>query len=68
MKEVGFRLGRSLIEKISENSLDRFKEDNQIKGTPAIRFVCKEFWNLLFLRNVDSVTGNTSGEFFLFVN
>jgi hypothetical protein len=53
MKEVGFRIGRSIIEVISENSIDRFKEDNQIKGTPAIRFLCKDFWNLLFLRNVD---------------
>lgn len=68
MVEVGFRIGRGVIEKITENCLEKFKEaPNSAKCTAQIKFICKEFWNFVFLKNVDQVNTNTKGVFFISV-
>ncbi|KAL4435742.1 hypothetical protein ABPG74_018293 [Tetrahymena malaccensis] len=66
--EVGYKIGRSVIEKITENSLDRFKEDvekNQAKGLQQIKFISKDFWNYLFQKEVDKANHNLKGTFYL---
>ncbi|KAL4510845.1 hypothetical protein ABPG72_004999 [Tetrahymena utriculariae] len=66
--EVGYKIGRSVVEKITENCLDKFKEDaekNQAKCLPQIKFISKDFWSYLFQKEVDKANHNTKGTFYL---
>ncbi|EAS03791.1 trafficking protein particle complex subunit 6b (macronuclear) [Tetrahymena thermophila SB210] len=66
--EVGYKIGRSVVEKITENCLDKFKEDvekNNAKCLPQIKFISKDFWSYLFQKDVDKANHNLKGTFYL---
>lgn len=68
LDEVGFRIGRSVIEKITDKQLQKFKDiPNQVECTPHIKFICKEFWTYIFQKSADEVSTDRKGIFFISV-
>eukprot|EP01126_Amoeba_proteus_P001512 TRINITY_DN10447_c0_g1_i2.p1 TRINITY_DN10447_c0_g1~~TRINITY_DN10447_c0_g1_i2.p1 ORF type:complete len:137 (+),score=21.78 TRINITY_DN10447_c0_g1_i2:168-578(+) len=56
---LGFRVGQKLVEKYTTDR-PRFNEKIDI-----IKFICREFWQLLFQKQVDSLRTNRKGVFVL---
>lgn len=52
LENLGFRVGQKLIERYTMDRL-RFNENLEI-----IKFICREFWTTLFLKQVDSLRTN----------
>ena len=46
---MGHGLGRNIIEIITEDLFDKFKEDpKQAKYLEHVKFICREFWKYIF--------------------
>lgn len=59
LEQMGFRVGQSLIEKFTKDS-PRFKEELDI-----MKYLCKDFWVLLYNKQVDNLRTNHQGVYVL---
>ncbi|ESN98876.1 hypothetical protein HELRODRAFT_155914 [Helobdella robusta] len=56
---LGFRVGHSIVERLTKDS-PRFKEELDI-----MKFICKDFWSVLFKKQIDNLRTNHQGIFVL---
>lgn len=59
LESLGFRVGQSLVERFTKDS-SRFKDDLDI-----MKFICKDFWNSVFKKQVDNLRTNHQGVYVL---
>lgn len=59
LESIGFRIGQSLAEQLTKDS-PRFKDDLEI-----MKFICRDFWNSLFKKQVDNLRTNHQGIYVL---
>ncbi|XP_043928697.1 trafficking protein particle complex subunit 6b-like [Protopterus annectens] len=52
LEKMGFRVGQGLIERITKDS-PSFKDDLDV-----MKFICKEFWNNTFRKQIDNLRTN----------
>ena len=62
IEQVGFRVGQKLTEKVT---MDRTRFSKKID---VIKWICKDYWTLLFLKQVDNLRTNHKGVFVLTSN
>ena len=53
-------IGRNIMERISEDSLGRFKDKLEI-----IKFICKDFWTYMFGKIVDKLQTDSKGKYII---
>lgn len=56
---IGFRVGKQLVERYTAN------KNRLVEPLDVIKFVCKEFWNELFHKQVDNLRTNHRGTYVL---
>ena len=59
LEQMGFRVGQSLIERFTKDSA-RFKDDLDL-----MKYICKEFWVMLFSKQIDNLRTNHQGVYVL---
>ncbi|ESO86177.1 hypothetical protein LOTGIDRAFT_220856 [Lottia gigantea] len=59
LESIGFRVGQSLIERFTKDSA-RFKDE-----LDTMKFICKEFWNAIYKKQVDNLRTNHQGVYVL---
>ncbi|KAL4239101.1 Trafficking protein particle complex subunit 6B [Mactra antiquata] len=59
LESLGFRVGQSLVERFTKDC-GRFKDDLDI-----MKFICKDFWNSVFKKQVDNLRTNHQGVYVL---
>ncbi|KAK6181707.1 hypothetical protein SNE40_009510 [Patella caerulea] len=59
LESTGFRVGQSLIERFTKDSA-RFKDE-----LDTMKFICKEFWNAIYKKQVDNLRTNHQGVYVL---
>lgn len=59
LEQMGFRVGLSLIEKFTKDT-PRFKDELDL-----MKYICKEFWVLLFSKQIDNLRTNRQGVYIL---
>lgn len=59
LEEIGFRVGQSLFESNS-NKPTRFKEQLDV-----IKFLCKDVWQIAFMKHIDNLRTNHKGIYLL---
>eukprot|EP00038_Savillea_parva_P017594 m.21020 g.21020 ORF g.21020 m.21020 type:complete len:153 (+) comp3849_c0_seq1:171-629(+) len=57
LEQIGFRVGQALFEQKSVTG-NRFKEQLDV-----IKFICKEIWQVVFLKQIDNLRTNHKGTF-----
>ncbi|CAK8683410.1 unnamed protein product [Clavelina lepadiformis] len=55
----GFRVGQSLAEQLTKDT-PRFKDDLEI-----MKFICRDFWNAVYQKQVDNLRTNHQGVYVL---
>ncbi|XP_053330189.1 trafficking protein particle complex subunit 6A [Spea bombifrons] len=60
LEGMGFRVGQGLIEKLTKDSLSSFKDELEV-----VKFVCKEFWTIVFKKQIDNLRTNHQGTYVL---
>lgn len=60
LEAIGFRVGRQLAERYTKDRGARMAEPLEV-----IKFMCKEFWSLVFKKQVDNLRTNHRGTFVL---
>ncbi|BFZ07344.1 hypothetical protein BsWGS_10383 [Bradybaena similaris] len=59
LEALGFRVGQSLIERFTKDG-SRFKDE-----LDTMKFLCKEFWNLVYKKQIDNLRTNHQGVYVL---
>lgn len=59
LEKMGFRVGQSLIERFTKDS-PRFKDELDL-----MKFICKDFWGMLFMKQIDNLRTNHQGVYVL---
>ncbi|KAE8584983.1 hypothetical protein XENTR_v10021184 [Xenopus tropicalis] len=59
LEGMGFRVGQGLIERLTKDS-PSFKDDLEV-----VKFVCKDFWTILFKKQIDNLRTNHQGTYVL---
>ena len=59
LEQMGFRVGQSLIEKFSKD-MTRFKDELDL-----MKYICKDFWVLLYCKQIDNLRTNHQGVYVL---
>ena len=59
LEQMGFRVGQSLIEKFTKDT-PRFKDELDL-----MKFICKDFWVMLFSKQIDNLRTNRQGVYIL---
>lgn len=59
LEQMGFRVGQSLIEKFTKDS-PRFKDELDM-----MKFVCRDYWTVLFSKQIDNLRTNHQGVYVL---
>ena len=59
LEQMGFRVGLSLIERFTKDSA-RFKDELDM-----MKFICKDFWIMLFGKQIDNLRTNHQGVYVL---
>ncbi|XP_046579804.1 trafficking protein particle complex subunit 6b-like [Haliotis rubra] len=59
LESLGFRVGQSLIERFTKET-SRFKDE-----LDTMKFMCKEFWNAIYKKQVDNLRTNHQGVYVL---
>jgi len=59
LEQMGFRVGQSLVERFTKDSA-RFKDELDM-----MKFICKEFWIMLFAKQIDNLRTNHQGVYVL---
>ncbi|KAF7699799.1 trafficking protein particle complex subunit 6B, like [Silurus meridionalis] len=59
LEGMGFRVGQGLIERFTRDC-PTFKDDLDI-----MKFVCKDFWNVIFRKQIDNLRTNHQGTYVL---
>ncbi|EDV21612.1 uncharacterized protein TRIADDRAFT_30075, partial [Trichoplax adhaerens] len=62
LDSIGYRVGYSLAERLSKETL-RFKDD-----IDSVKFICRELWNFIYKKQVDNLRTNHSGVYVLVDN
>ena len=70
IQKMAERLGINIMEKISENQLEKFRKGtgtnaSDIKYLEEVKFFCKEFWLYIFGKSIDRLQTNHHGTFYL---
>lgn len=56
---MGFRVGQGLIERLTKES-PSFKDDLDV-----VKFICKDFWTIIFKKQIDNLRTNHQGTYVL---
>lgn len=59
LEGMGFRVGQGLIERFTKDCLT-FKDDLDV-----LKFLCKDFWNRIFRKQIDNLRTNHQGTYVL---
>ncbi|XP_052768088.1 trafficking protein particle complex subunit 6B-like [Mya arenaria] len=59
LESLGFRIGQSLVERFTKDTA-RFKDDLDI-----MKFICKDFWSVVFKKQIDNLRTNHQGVYVL---
>ncbi|KAL8619665.1 Trafficking protein particle complex subunit 6B [Nucella lapillus] len=59
LESTGYRVGQSLIERFTRDS-SRFKDELDM-----MKFICKDFWNLVYKKQIDNLRTNHQGVYVL---
>jgi len=59
LEQMGFRVGQSLIEKFTKDS-PRFRDELDL-----MKFICKEYWMILYTKQIDNLRTNHQGVYVL---
>uniref|UniRef100_A0A0B7A0W2 Trafficking protein particle complex subunit 6B n=1 Tax=Arion vulgaris TaxID=1028688 RepID=A0A0B7A0W2_9EUPU len=59
LEALGFRVGQSLIERFTKEC-SRFKDE-----LDTMKFLCKDFWNLVYKKQIDNLRTNHQGVYVL---
>lgn len=59
LEQMGFRVGQSLIEKFTKDTV-RFKDELDM-----MKFVCRDYWTMLFSKQIDNLRTNHQGVYVL---
>ncbi|XP_003745427.1 trafficking protein particle complex subunit 6b [Galendromus occidentalis] len=59
LEQIGFETGYRLVERLTRDT-PRFKSDLDV-----VKFICKEFWSVLFKKQVDNLRTNHQGVYVL---
>ncbi|KAK2150035.1 hypothetical protein LSH36_427g06049 [Paralvinella palmiformis] len=59
LEALGFRVGQSIVERITKD-LPRFKDELDV-----MKFVCKDFWTVVYKKQVDNLRTNHQGVYVL---
>lgn len=59
LESLGFRVGQSLVERFTKDCT-RFKDE-----LDTMKFICKDFWNSVFKKQVDNLRTNHQGVYVL---
>ncbi|OWF42194.1 trafficking protein particle complex subunit 6B-like [Mizuhopecten yessoensis] len=59
LESLGFRVGQSLSERFTKDS-SRFKDE-----LDTMKFICKDFWNSVYKKQVDNLRTNHQGVYVL---
>ncbi|XP_077310068.1 trafficking protein particle complex subunit 6A [Lithobates pipiens] len=59
LESMGFRVGQGLIERLTKES-PSFKDDLDV-----VKFICKDFWTIIFKKQIDNLRTNHQGTYVL---
>lgn len=59
LESLGFRVGQSLVERFTKDS-SRFKDE-----LDTMKFICKDFWNSVYKKQIDNLRTNHQGVYVL---
>ncbi|XP_063287789.1 trafficking protein particle complex subunit 6A [Pelobates fuscus] len=59
LESMGFRVGQGLTERLTKDS-PSFKDDLDV-----VKFVCKDFWTVVFKKQIDNLRTNHQGTYVL---
>ncbi|XP_022330105.1 trafficking protein particle complex subunit 6b-like isoform X2 [Crassostrea virginica] len=59
LESLGFRIGQSLVERFTKDS-SRFKDE-----LDTMKFICKDFWNYAYKKQIDNLRTNHQGVYVL---
>ncbi|XP_025103462.1 trafficking protein particle complex subunit 6B-like [Pomacea canaliculata] len=59
LESIGFRVGQSLIERFTKEC-SRFKDE-----LDTMKFICKDFWNSVYKKQIDNLRTNHQGVYVL---
>ncbi|XP_052701780.1 trafficking protein particle complex subunit 6b-like [Crassostrea angulata] len=59
LESLGFRIGQSLVERFTKES-PRFKDE-----LDTMKFICKDFWNYVYKKQIDNLRTNHQGVYVL---
>ncbi|XP_056021060.1 trafficking protein particle complex subunit 6b-like [Ostrea edulis] len=59
LESLGFRIGQSLVERFTKD-FPRFKDE-----LDTMKFVCKDFWNYVYKKQIDNLRTNHQGVYVL---
>ncbi|KAM8954202.1 trafficking protein particle complex subunit 6A isoform 1-T1 [Pelodytes ibericus] len=59
LEGMGFRVGQGLIERLTKDS-PSFKDELEV-----VKFVCKDFWTVVFKKQIDNLRTNHQGTYVL---
>ncbi|KAL5009014.1 hypothetical protein ScPMuIL_014595 [Solemya velum] len=59
LESLGFRVGQSLVERFTREST-RFKDE-----LDTMKFICKDFWNSVYRKQIDNLRTNHQGVYVL---
>ncbi|XP_041354008.1 trafficking protein particle complex subunit 6b-like [Gigantopelta aegis] len=62
LESLGYRVGQSLVERFTKD-YPRFKDELDI-----MKFMCKDFWNAIYKKQVDNLRTNHQGVYVLLDN
>ena len=60
VEKMGYNVGVRMAEKLTKDRTTRFTDDLDI-----IKFICKEFWNEVFKKQIDNLKTNHRGTYVL---
>ncbi|XP_061192476.1 trafficking protein particle complex subunit 6b-like [Saccostrea echinata] len=59
LESLGFRIGQSLVERFTKDC-PRFKDE-----LDTMKFICKDFWNYVYKKQIDNLRTNHQGVYVL---